>query len=1254
MTESQTEFQRESTEQIADYVQDANAEQLRSALAVPDTAANWRQLLLELHKRPNVPDASPIKNRVAAFGLQKMFIDVEQKRSDAAMAMLSSLTVARSGRPLGIYRSLVFRYLARYLDAKQTYEKLWQGKPPAENLLPEYLTPYVRSKESGHLLIRATEVILPMQYDVQEKAGLQESPRELAPIANEILLGAVNRRVSLRYVLACLQGNVLAQTQEPYRAFLGIAGFEVPQDRDLTQQEQEATKLVVGYIAKYLDAIRTSAGVENTKMEDMTVADALEASLGAHPLAELTKEIMNNVREINLWSVPDLRETAKKVLENKSLYPERLVQAALAPLSNVADASASDRDEFRINAAEVSKFLMSFDADRLLVKHVDGHTQHMNDKQRAMVIALCDEVKSDRTVNLVLRSLFVHQKPTDALDTEANEQIRQIIGGGEMTLHEAFTLYYLSHTKSGAGLPLTYAGIGMLENHGQSTLSFDLQARALRSLANLTLSSSTSLPSKLENLGFDEAQTTEMRNGVLALKDMGFEHGANALLRTWSLLKNHWDILIAAGIVPAGIAGWKALRFVEARKFRLFAYGGTEEVRQTFKLAQSVTNDQILVLQKEMQSILSERSLLWSYNIPEKWQLTGQARGVMRATRSDIEDMATVLHKRYGNAKDIAQKMREANATDDDIWEALHKRGYEPAGIQKAIDGIGKTPKQMDDQTKAAIRAVEAKTANQLSEFKGLLNTQKESSLREFADQLRSRLVTADTLKGTAQIAELRKLSPDVQRFQRELNTYCAAAKNEGLRREIVTRLLGDIDEAKMTAILTAHTTEKLVTKFHTMKSAGLPDDQTRILMRLGIAGESPALAEPAAESMLRGAASADEVSRALRNIDRAGELMESGKILLGAAGAGLDVFGMSMAVADWEANEHQILQTDNPELKRLYESARPLIAAEGGTSAVGLVMGGISIVSTSAGFVMLPVGMSVLATRYSYETLRQKVELWSMTDDDWNRKDPEELLASIRDNVPSYIATSDLYKAFVNESEAGANQHSRVQAYEAYFRNSVPDTLSTPDDSRRFINHCLIYIKKTTNNAYSLVSASELGNAVAYAEMMEKRTAGDASVSTILPNGDMAAVDIGNVETMSPDDMQAIVLRYQREILDPFTFEQLCREVMDHPEAAVSGLIATRLRHQIAVLGAKAERISTDAWVLVQNLIRVRVGELMTYVSQGIKALQAGDRKEFAKTQSKYDKAASLISDMADGDVEKLYSARKEGAQTKGARRKS
>ena len=151
----------------------------------------------------------------------------------------------------------------------------------------------------------------------------------------------------------------------------------------------------------------------------------------------------------------------------------------------------------------------------------------------------------------------------------------------------------------------------------------------------------------------------------------------------------------------------------------------------------------------------------------------------------------------------------------------------------------------------------------------------------------------------------------------------------------------------------------------------------------------------PRAQKLLVGAIKTGEdveVKRIIGAANRARGLRIAGNTV----GAGLDAFGVYMAYCDWQANDKRIAETNNPQLKALYANANAIYMAEAGTSALGLVIGGVAVYSAWAsgagvitalgapfGAVMAPIGLAVMAARATYEGLEKSAEYHTMTERD-------------------------------------------------------------------------------------------------------------------------------------------------------------------------------------------------------------------------------------------------------------------------------
>ncbi|MFH0770814.1 MAG: hypothetical protein V1926_05590 [Candidatus Peregrinibacteria bacterium] len=170
------------------------------------------------------------------------------------------------------------------------------------------------------------------------------------------------------------------------------------------------------------------------------------------------------------------------------------------------------------------------------------------------------------------------------------------------------------------------------------------------------------------------------------------------------------------------------------------------------------------------------------------------------------------------------------------------------------------------------------------------------------------------------------------------------------------------------------------------------------------------------AQKIIAGAvdtADAAEVVRALK----AAKIAAGFRIACNTVGAAGDLFGVYMAYADWQANGERIeqaKQTKNTELQKLYEHANLVYAAEGGGSAVGLVIGGVAVVmvaksgggvlaalGASGGVIMLPVAVATVSGGLYYRALEDVTATWLKNEADWARESEADLFAKLRTMAP-------------------------------------------------------------------------------------------------------------------------------------------------------------------------------------------------------------------------------------------------------------
>ncbi|MDB4978221.1 MAG: hypothetical protein JWM56_407 [Candidatus Peribacteria bacterium] len=1100
------EYQQPATakDKVPDYMK--NSELIKGALGIDDTPENWKNILDRVRMPLAKPETSALKSAVVQMELNRKYMQTESLRRDAASLILAVQALAEDKKIVTpVHKRTTMRYLARYLDARDAYERLGKWKQALPSEFPLYLTEFVRDESSSGLVLQGTDAILRMQYDVKDKIGIEDSPQVLVSRSNEILVNAKNRRISMFTILNCLNGIELKKEDQPYVDFLQLSGYYTPGSTpEPSKEDINATKLIVGYIAKNLQTIETVANTEGVKVEQLTIVDALECCLSAHPLAELASEVQAHISGVSVWNAPDLREVSKKVSEkmlSKKELPNRMVQAVLAPMAKLDEKSSSaDRTAFQANAEKVAQFFLEGDAKEISLSRIETHLGPYNEAQRKMIVDISNKIRSPDMVAQIQQALFVPKDESQwkPMDKNIVAALQKIIGGGDIKAREAFELFYLSSTTGGMSLPLSYAGIRILDEHGEGIMAFDVQHRALRKLADLTLTKVASLPENLSELGLTKEQSVEFSNMVQYLKESGSEASIHWLIKTISFLTSNWDVIAMIGAVPASIAVWKIKLGVDRAAMRNFAFMGIEEAKQSYKGLSAIDDARIKLVQDQIKDILTEQDGLPRIAgiIDDAKTVVGkglhnEARRIYKSLKGDLGETAKALKSKYGNASDVAHDLQELG-TPENIQKALKAANFTDLEITKATSDIVNNTRQ------------------ELAVLRDSLKSAELQRLGDMADQLSKRfgmLDTAPWANGQERAKARGILFEDAKTFQKELNTYCAK-NGEAARESIIKRLFPSMNDEGVQAVLKAHLLTDNLEKFELMKNV-INAEEAKRLMRLGIAGTEPigvhapaeisrqnsrplvqslmkdkifnALAKDApatqverllnglddealhlveqssgAKKLLAGALSATDatdMNRIVSAANSAAKMSRTIRIGLNAAGAAGDVFELWMAYADWQANGERIINTTNPELKALYQNAYALPLAEGATSLGGLVLGGIAIESSLAagsstltalgatgGAIMMPVGLAVMGGRYYYKALEEGQENWLTSLPELLARDNADLLAKLHELEPEAQSAKKILRQLTTDSSDGADSAARMLIYEAYFtKNIIP-----------------------------------------------------------------------------------------------------------------------------------------------------------------------------------------------------------------------
>ncbi len=279
----------------------------------------------------------------------------------------------------------------------------------------------------------------------------------------------------------------------------------------------------------------------------------------------------------------------------------------------------------------------------------------------------------------------------------------------------------------------------------------------------------------------------------------------------------------------------------------------------------------------------------------------------------------------------------------------------------------------------------------------------------------------------------------------------------------------------------------------------------------------------PAAKKIFAGAVSSGsaEIAEAGAAAKSAAKSALKGRIIGNGFGMAVDVFGLIMTKSYWDEATLKLKATDNPELKKIYESDRNYILVDAAGNAAGIMIGGYAMVTTymstgsilvslgaPAGMIMAPIGLGIAAMQYARGKASESAEYHATNERDLTKKySPGKVLEHIK-KTSGGDSLNWAQDAFLPADTARlANNASREDGYRAYFAqvatarvSPLPIPLLYSDRSEQqleglqkqrlgqFILYAETYILNATEGTCDLVSDRILKNATTYAEMqMEK-----------------------------------------------------------------------------------------------------------------------------------------------------------------------
>lgn len=1083
-------------EQLPPYME--QAEDIRIALEVEETGERWKTLLSRVNTLPRDPSESK-GNRALLLDLEHQYRSLLNERLQLAEALLAVAKLAKEKYPVSpVHRQAVLRSLARYLDSLHVYDHLLQGTIPTGTSLPESLAPYVRTHEEERFAVRTAETLLPFQYDVLQDAKVDASPRTLSPLSTEIAVAAVRRRLRMHSVIACLDegGHALKQSDEPYGAFLRAAGYT-----EWTRDDLNATRLLIGHLAKHLDDIETFAGISGQEggVKALSIAEALECCSGMQAAGKVTKEIARQIPLLLTGQFPDARAFTEQTLEEKDIHPQRMLQLALFPLTGLTEAaSQEEKEQFQRNAEAVISFFRSFDAKRVRVSTIDLHIQHLNDTQKTMVRELCARATSGDMVQALLQASLVPTNEKDRSDTEkkVERELSAIFRQKTLSARDAYDLYLLSRTGK-ANTALAFKGINLLERQGKAALATEFQVSRFRKLTDMATSSLRNFDASLEQLNLTEEQERELRNIRLYLKEEGIDALAGWWNRVKALHRNFpWlyalDAFAAAGIAtPPALLGRKVYITLRTTKLEKFANMGTAEAKVAYGL-HNVPDAQIRVGMEEVTKILGEYDRLGRrFHLFRGGRLLRRANALMgAATTPELTAMATALKQRYPNVADVAERLSAIAPDEEALRTALREAGYSMKNIESALAELKYTAfeRRLDDLLK------------------------------------RSAEIEGGPARGRAELRR-RFIEEQVKPFQREF-TALGREHGEQFRRRLASRVLGrEISEGSelWKGIEKAHSEKLTLTKMDILEEAltksgfDLADADTaeraKRLLRLGIVGkadEALELAAPGPLDELMGAVrragsprEVDELLNAAKNAkgidgadlrrlrgarDLAGKTMRRANLARAgsrAAGAGLTVFGVLVDGYFMVLTGKEIEAAENAHRDDEARILRSKFRSQRGEALFGLGAGGSAlagVLSGPPGWVALGGLMAKSAASdmlYDYALELNRTNLR-----EYLEKEEPELAGIIKGHADWLFEGEDIRTA----------RHEL--ALDAYLLKSALPFLSTLDEEHRlyFLNDIRQHLRERKGDKAASPLPQDLEEAISYAEHRSHERRNEAS----------------------------------------------------------------------------------------------------------------------------------------------------------------
>lgn len=530
-----------------------NVEALGKNLNIPIPIEQWSNIAKQVHVLPELPESPSLQ---ALEQLRQL-----RARQQDTMSDLQDLVPAiREGKAIPpMVRDAVFLRLALFLQDRYQLEQTLELPDSEDRELPDFLKPYLPATPSQKITLRISEAMLPMQYDVVESHQLSRSPRKIGREAIQLLqMIAKVGEIKLGHIEACMND----ETDGSYHAILKSAGYVEPYD----ESDMEAVKLLVGYIAKDFDFLQQKLQLDDEEYRQLDLIEGIE-HLYSSDMKKSLDELLKSVSLKTLFFGFGSGDLIQDLL-NPETFSRNVLEDLFKPLANLdPDANETKKRKFREDAQACFAFFSSPSARRVSVElylQQVGNQQPRDDVPKTIASGLEPTAKNMVTQiaekvtegNIAERLLNAALMPAEGERSEEEQQVAVAIHGlienQEISLREAFELYYLDSIEGGNGFMLALKTIDVLKEHGYTEEAIELQSVYIHNLLRLvaTAADPEDFAKVAKELNFSDRQQREMRNmalwgkeeglGILATiqnaTDAFIRHAPTALLVTTGLI----------------------------------------------------------------------------------------------------------------------------------------------------------------------------------------------------------------------------------------------------------------------------------------------------------------------------------------------------------------------------------------------------------------------------------------------------------------------------------------------------------------------------------------------------------------------------------------------------------------------------------------------------------------------------------------------------------------------------------------------